>query len=113
MTKEKADPKPNRASFSVGSLITSYNPGIHKVLSIGRYRENASNYLITYEQVLDSKFMKPRGKKVQACDSAWCKPVDRSFLEKVKASHRSQIENLELALALAYPNSGMNGTDND
>lgn len=83
----------------VGDYCTAYQKGIHRVVHIlFPARGLASTALVTLESVLDSN-LKPRKGKKSTCDVTWCTKINKQeYLEKIKQSHKSQIENVERLL---------------
>lgn len=91
--------KLNPLNLKVGDYCTAYQKGIHRIIKLEKeeYTSGGKLYrhiLVTLEAVLDSN-MNPSRKRVSTCDLEFCEKVDpKEFLEKVQASHESQLANI-------------------
>lgn len=80
--------------LKVGDYCKAYQKGIHRVISIEYPAHGkASTALVTLEAVLDTKLNPRKGKST--CDIAWCVKINKEqYLEQLKNSHQSQINNV-------------------
>lgn len=84
--------------LKVGDYCTAYSKGIHKVVSIEYPTQRASTALINLVAVLDTKLNPANGRK-SYCDVAWCRKINKEeYLEHLKKSHESQLENVRKLL---------------
>jgi hypothetical protein len=81
--------------LKVGDYCTSYRKGISKVVSIEYPTQRASTALINLISILDSKY-NPSANIKHSCDIAWCTKINvDKYLEEVKSSHISQLDNIK------------------
>ena len=84
--------------LKVGDYCTAYSKGIHKVVSIEYPTQRASTALINLVAVLDTK-LNPANNRKSSCDVAWCRKINKEeYLEHLKNSHESQLENVRKLL---------------
>ena len=81
-------------NLQIGDLITAYHKGYHKITKIDPPRSDGI-YIIYYEQILTSKFTKPRAKIEYRCGDGWCEHLNMESVRVMRKYWNDGFDKLE------------------
>ena len=96
--------------IKVGSYVTSYNVGIHRVTNVELNTYEARHWMVrqgtakagdtapptlSYVKVMDEEFNPPRARTKNSCSSHHCELVDKKFVTELQAIYETRLQNLK------------------